>query len=82
MQIRVSINRIEVTVADLNFLDNDVDEEKFVISTVRIRDDFNSETGANNLALLEVIFIWFLKLVMQFSMEILLKIGCSPNKFW
>ncbi len=82
MQIRVSINRIEVTVADLNFLDNDVGEEKFVISTVRIRDDFNSETGANNLALLEVIFIWFLKLVMQFSMEILLKIGCSPNKFW
>jgi len=57
LQIRVSINRIEVTVADLNFLDNDVGEEKFVISTVRIRDDFNSETGANNLALLEVIFI-------------------------
>lgn len=44
--------------ADLNFLDTDVDEEKFVISTVRARNDFNRETGENNLALLEVIAVF------------------------
>jgi len=53
------LNDITVNVAQLSLIYDDVDEDSFPVQIIQVHPDYNAATLANNIALIEVSFNFY-----------------------